>query len=497
MRIGWLFDEPLKSKGYRGGAELSDDALRASAPEGVEIVEMLVRQYEPEFVDWREVDAYIIGQCTGFPPGIIDHMLRDKPFLKINSDAWSDGHAVLRRYILKHARMVTFNSPLHLHNFKHTVQAPIRIQPKAWVDPAPFVLERRVDRQGAVCLTRMHHTKGLHNVAAWAREQGVTVDVYGGPEPPTKAIEGGLLYHGPVHPDDVPGLLTRYESFVFLPDAPESYSRTTVEAWLAGCKLVVNENIGALHWIRNAPEVITGPIRENMWDAMLDALNDIPDVSVILPVYNCADTAVQAARSALDQKNVRLEVLAIDCGSPDNAGDKLLEEITDPRLRVIRPGTMKLGEGNNAAIAQARGRYLQYLEGDDYLEPGALAAMAQALDSYPAVGFVYGCVQYHGLREDRFVPQAFKREDFWRHNASLYPIMWRRGLDAKWHDFSAGIGIGDRDFILQLVEQTDGLALPGVLVLHYNFQRSGAWHRMQGYYQQLEAELRERHPQLV
>ena len=59
-------------------------------------------------------------------------------------------------------------------------------------------------------------------------------------------------------------MLFSYETFVFLPTEPEPFSRTTVEAWAAGCKLVVNRNIGALHWIENDPQALS-TASERLW----------------------------------------------------------------------------------------------------------------------------------------------------------------------------------------------------------------------------------------
>ena len=48
-----------------------------------------------------------------------------------------------------------------------------------------------------------------------------------------------------------PEILGRYERFVFLPTTVEPFGRAVVEAWAAGCELIVNRNVGALHWLEN------------------------------------------------------------------------------------------------------------------------------------------------------------------------------------------------------------------------------------------------------
>jgi hypothetical protein len=52
-----------------------------------------------------------------------------------------------------------------------------------------------------------------------------------------------------VPPADVPALLARYETFLFLPEWAEPFGRTVAEAVLAGCRTVLTpERIGALSW---------------------------------------------------------------------------------------------------------------------------------------------------------------------------------------------------------------------------------------------------------
>jgi glycosyltransferase involved in cell wall biosynthesis len=41
---------------------------------------------------------------------------------------------------------------------------------------------------------------------------------------------------------------------VFLPSGLEPFCRTVAEAWAAGCEVVTNRLVGALHWIENEPE---------------------------------------------------------------------------------------------------------------------------------------------------------------------------------------------------------------------------------------------------
>jgi hypothetical protein len=80
------------------------------------------------------------------------------------------------------------------------------------------------------------------------------VDVYGtGAFIPTGS---GVNYLGPLPHDRVAETLWRYETFVHIPSAPEPFGRCVVEAWAAGCRLVVNRQVGAVHFIEHDQDAL-------------------------------------------------------------------------------------------------------------------------------------------------------------------------------------------------------------------------------------------------
>ena len=99
-------------------------------------------------------------------------------------------------------------------------------------------------------------------------------------------------------------------------------------------------------------------------------------VSVIVPVWNVEPWLRQSLDSALDQSigRDRLEIVAVDDGSTDGSG-AILDEYArrHEQLQVVHiENSGGPGRPRNVAMAQARGRYLFFLDGDDYLGPEAL-----------------------------------------------------------------------------------------------------------------------------
>jgi len=113
-----------------------------------------------------------------------------------------------------------------------------------------------------------------------------------------------------------------------------------------------------------------------------------PAISVLIPCYNQARYLAQTLESVLAQKNVNLEVIVSDDASTDGTA-AIAEHFasTDPRVR-FKHHTQNLGmAGNwNWGLAQARGEFIKYVFGDDYLtSPGSLEQLLAPLLADPHV----------------------------------------------------------------------------------------------------------------
>jgi glycosyltransferase involved in cell wall biosynthesis len=127
----------------------------------------------------------------------------------------------------------------------------------------------------------------------------------------------------------------------------------------------------------------------------------VPTFSVILPAYNAEPFIRQTLASILAQTWTDFEVILIDDGSRDRTAE--IAESMDPRIRVFRQPNGGIANARNAAIAQARGEWLAFMDHDDLWHPDKLAAQAKLLESKPECGIVYGAF----LRWDPANPPHF------------------------------------------------------------------------------------------
>lgn len=102
-------------------------------------------------------------------------------------------------------------------------------------------------------------------------------------------------------------------------------------------------------------------------------------VSIITPAYRAASFVGETIRSAQMQEHTDWEMLIVDDCSPDDTC-AVIETFSaaDPRVRLIRqPQNAGPAAARNVALAQARGRYIAFLDSDDLWMPGKLSQQLQ------------------------------------------------------------------------------------------------------------------------
>ncbi len=114
----------------------------------------------------------------------------------------------------------------------------------------------------------------------------------------------------------------------------------------------------------------------------------MPQVSVVMPVYNGAKYIGEAIQSLIAQTCSDWELIIIDDGSTD-ATAQIALSISDPRINFAQQPNAGAGAARNAGIARASGKYLAFLDADDLYLPTALESNIQFLDSNPEMGLVY------------------------------------------------------------------------------------------------------------
>jgi len=106
-----------------------------------------------------------------------------------------------------------------------------------------------------------------------------------------------------------------------------------------------------------------------------------PDVSVVIPVHNTERFLEECLQSVLAQSGVQLEVICVDDGSTDSSGD-VLDQLAarDSRICVLHQGNAGPSVARNRGMEVATGRYLCFMDSDDWWQLDGLASLVQRAD---------------------------------------------------------------------------------------------------------------------
>lgn len=105
-----------------------------------------------------------------------------------------------------------------------------------------------------------------------------------------------------------------------------------------------------------------------------------PKISIIIPVYNAAAYIEQCIRSVLNQTMQDIEMIAVNDGSTDESKE-ILDRLatTDGRLHVFHQNNQGVSATRNFGLQQATGSYIGFCDADDWMEPGMLQKLYDAI----------------------------------------------------------------------------------------------------------------------
>ena len=108
-----------------------------------------------------------------------------------------------------------------------------------------------------------------------------------------------------------------------------------------------------------------------------------PSVSIIVPVYNAEACLRRCVESVLNQEYADFELLLADDGSQDGSG-AICDGFAagDRRVRVFHKENSGVSDTRNLCLDQAQGRWLQFLDADDWITPDATKLLVRAAEEH-------------------------------------------------------------------------------------------------------------------
>ena len=173
-------------------------------------------------------------------------------------------------------------------------------------------------------------------------------------------------------------------------------------------------------------------------------------ISVVIPLYNKAQSIRKTLDSVLAQTYKDFEIVVVDDGSTDdsaNVAEAVLRECTvygvECKGKVIRKANGGVSSARNAGILAAKGEYIAFLDGDDLWHPEYLETLHQLILDYPNASlYGIGCTTINGDKIPEDVTPTTLRgevEDVWNN----YPGYWTGSSSSSSRARLSEIGLFD------------------------------------------------------
>lgn len=112
-------------------------------------------------------------------------------------------------------------------------------------------------------------------------------------------------------------------------------------------------------------------------------MNDL--ISVVVPIYKVENYLRRSVDSLINQSYKNIEIILVDDGSPDNCG-KMCDEYAkkDSRIKVIHKENGGLSDARNVGIENSNGKYITFIDSDDYVELSYIEILYKTILKYDA-----------------------------------------------------------------------------------------------------------------
>ena len=103
------------------------------------------------------------------------------------------------------------------------------------------------------------------------------------------------------------------------------------------------------------------------------------DISIIVPIYNASKYLKKCLDSLVNQTKKELEFILINDGSTDDS-ESIIKSYKDSRIKYFKRSNHGIGKTRNFGINKAVGKYIMFLDSDDYLEENACEELYKKIE---------------------------------------------------------------------------------------------------------------------
>lgn len=154
-----------------------------------------------------------------------------------------------------------------------------------------------------------------------------------------------------------------------------------------------------------------------------------PLVSIIIPIYNVEKYISKTVDSVLNQTYRNIEIILVDDGSPDNCPhliDSMSKE--DSRIKVVHKPNGGVSSARNAGIDKAQGKYISFVDGDDWIDPDYVQYFVNLIEKYNCdlVYNINNYSQYNTKSRERESVISSEKAIEWIYLGKIFVAVWNK-----------------------------------------------------------------------
>ena len=213
-----------------------------------------------------------------------------------------------------------------------------------------------------------------------------------------------------------------------------------------------------------------------------------PLVSILIPAYNAQDWIADTLESAVGQTWQHKEIIVVDDGSSDRTL-AVAQRFASRGVKILAQRNQGAAAARNTAVSHSRGDYVQWLDADDLLSPGKIAAQLAAMERQPftrrtLLSSAWGRFLYRPRRA------IFTPTELWcdlspvewllrkmAHNRHMQTATWlvsRELTEAAGPWNTSLLGDDDGEYFCRILLQSDGVRFVPDAQVFYRMAGSGS-----------------------
>lgn len=142
------------------------------------------------------------------------------------------------------------------------------------------------------------------------------------------------------------------------------------------------------------------------------------DISIVVPIYNAEKYLKKCIDSIVGQTKKELEIILINDGSTDNSHDIISSYLNDKRIVYIKNKNKGIGKTRNEGIKKATGKYLLFVDSDDYLRIDACELLYKKAVKEKSDIVIYDSITIKSSKEEKSIIPSFTKTSL-KKNPSL------------------------------------------------------------------------------